>query len=234
MLSIPKSESFKIFDSIADRYDFINGVLSLGLHTMWRKRVRESLPSGHNQKVLDLATGTADVAIELTNDRKVASVDGLDMSQEMIKLGDTKIKSRNLQDKIKLRHGDAMTVPAKDCTYNAVTMAFGIRNVRDVEGCLRECYRVLKPGGRVLMLEFALPDNQLFKRLHLGYLRHVLPKIGKVLSGHSFAYKYLNETIETFPYGDDFVALLDKSGFENTKFSSLSFGIVNLYRGDKV
>ena len=232
-ISHSKTNSYEIFNAIAGRYDFINSVLSMGLHAKWRKAIRMKMPNGPGLRVLDLATGTADVALELVKDPNVDRVDGIDMSEQMIRLGQVKVEKRQLTRKIKLAKGDAQAIPADDCTYDAATISFGIRNVADVKACLSECFRVLKPNGRMLILEFALPRQALFRRLYLFYLRSLLPVIGKVLSGHDIAYRYLNETIEDFPYGEKFVELLESAGFESAGYRSLSMGIVNLYWGDK-
>lgn len=232
-LSYSKSESFKLFDSIASRYDIINSVLSFGLHYGWRKLIRETLPRRPDIVVLDLATGTGDVAIELTKAPNLVRVDGLDMSFGMVEEGRRKVQRKALQKKISLKVGDAQKIPAEDASYDAVTISFGIRNIPDVDRCLRECYRVLKPGGRLIVLEFALPSSRIVRRAHLFYLRKILPKIGKTLSGHETAYRYLNETIEEFPYGESFVKLMAGSGLENNRYEELTGGIVNIYWGDK-
>lgn len=232
-LSHSKSDSFKIFDNIASKYDFINSVLSFGLHGVWRRRLAWMLPRTTNMKVLDLATGTADVAIELVNNENVTFVDGLDMSKGMVGVGREKLVELGLDDKIKLHIGDAQDIPFEDDQYNAVTMSFGIRNVSSPLKCLQEAHRVLKADGRVLVLEFGLPSSNIVKAGHLFYLRNILPIIGNRLSGSTFAYTYLNETIETFPYGDDFKAIMKEAGFKHSNYQKLLFGGVHLYWGIK-
>lgn len=233
-ISHSKTQSFELFNAIATRYDFINSVLSLGLHSSWRRQIRERLPQRHPLKVLDLATGTADVALELVKNPRVNKVQGLDLSEEMVRIGQQKVAAQKLEHRIQLGIGDAQNIPHGDCEFDAVTIAFGIRNVPDVSKCLRECYRVLKPEGRLLVLEFSLPPSKLMRQLHLFYLRNILPKIGRLLSGHQVAYQYLNETIEEFPYSEAFVHLMEEAGFEEASFKRLSFGIVNLYWGEKL
>lgn len=228
-----KSESFQLFNAIAKRYDFVNSVLSLGLHHSWRRSLCEKVPAGGKLRALDLATGTGDVAISLVKNTAVRDVQGIDMSEGMINEGRIKLKSLHLSDNIELSLGDAQAIPYDDASFDVATISFGIRNVANVPQCLSETLRVLKPGGRMLVLEFALPQNGAFRSLHLWYLRNVLPKLGKVLTGHDVAYKYLNETIEEFPYGENFSQLMTDAGFVNTGFQSLSAGIVNLYWGDK-
>ncbi len=232
-LSHSKNESFKLFNDIAGRYDFINSVLSFGLHGKWRKLIRETLPRRNRMKVLDLATGTADVALELVSSPHVSHVDGIDMSQGMIEQGLIKVAKKKYQGKIDLRVGDAQHLPFADSSYDAVTISFGIRNIPDVKACISECYRVLKPGGRLIILEFALPSSKLVRNLHLFYLRNILPKVGKAFSGNDVAYKYLNETIEEFPYGERFTHIIEECGFDTTRYEELTMGIVNLYWGDK-
>ena len=232
-LSHSKSDSFKIFDNIAKKYDFINSVLSFGLHGVWRRKLSWMLPRVRDMKVLDLATGTADVAIELVNNENVVHVDGLDMSKGMVEVGRKKLQDLGLDSKIKLHIGDAQNIPFEDEQYNAVTMSFGIRNVPSPLKCLQDSFRVLKKDGRVLILEFGLPSSKIVRAGHLFYLRHILPIIGNRLSGSSFAYTYLNETIETFPYGDNFVEIMKEAGFSHTNYQKLLFGGVNLYWGIK-
>jgi demethylmenaquinone methyltransferase/2-methoxy-6-polyprenyl-1,4-benzoquinol methylase len=233
-LPYAKGDSYKVFDSIASRYDLINTVLSGGLHRIWRRSLRRKLPAKSGQIVLDLATGTADVAIELIKDQRVRKVVGVDMSEGMIAIGRKKLNRLNLEQHIQLYTGDAQRLSYTEGQFDAVTMSFGIRNVPDVEACLQEIYRVLKPGGRALILEFALPESRLLRRLHLFYLRKILPVIGRALSGHGTAYTYLNQTIEEFPYGEGFVSLMAQAGFQRARYSVLTLGIVNLYSGDKV
>ena len=232
-LSHSKSDSFKIFDKIATKYDFINSVLSFGLHGVWRRRLSWMLPRATDMKVLDLATGTADVAIELVKNENVSHVDGLDMSKGMVEIGREKLSKLGLDNKIKLHIGDAQEIPFDNEQYNAVTMSFGIRNVPSPLKCLQDAHRVLKPDGRVIVLEFGLPSSSIIKAAHLFYLRNILPIIGNRLSGSTFAYTYLNETIETFPYGEDFTAIMKEAGFKHSNHQELLFGGVQLYWGIK-
>ena len=233
--SLAKKESFKIFDAIAGRYDFVNSILSLGLHHGWRRALTAEAIAGARPDrkiaVLDLATGTGDVALALAREDQVGSVMGIDLSEGMLAVGRQKIIAQGAASKVKLEAGDAMDL--RRSGFDSATMAFGIRNVPDPLRCLSEIYRALRPGGRVVILEFALPRSRWFRALHLFYLRHVLPHIGRALSGHQFAYRYLNETIESFPYGDAFTLLMRRAGFLDTIATPLTFGIVNLYRGVK-
>lgn len=232
-LSHSKTESFELFNDIASRYDSINTVLSFGLHYNWRRKIRKTLPRGSNLAVLDLATGTADVAIELSKSERVSRVDGLDMSAGMVENGNRKISKKGLDRTISLKVGDAQNLPYADNSYDAITISFGIRNMPNPLKCLQECYRVLKPGGRLIVLEFALPRSKIVRFGHLYYLRHILPRIGKLLSGHDVAYRYLNQTIEEFPCGTQFTALMRDAGLGSCRYEELTAGIVNLYWGDK-
>lgn len=227
-------ESWRIFDRIAVRYDLLNRMLSFRRDVAWRKAVYRSLPDGEGLQVLDLATGTADVLLSLSRgDGKVARGLGLDKSSKMLELAKRKIRSERTGAPLNLVHGDAEAIGVRPGAFDAVTMAFGIRNVPDVERALSEIHAVLKPGGRVLILEFSLPGNPLLRALYLAYFRHVLPRIGGWVSGDAEAYRYLNRSVEAFPYGDDFLALLRSAGFGEVRQEPLTCGIATLYQGDK-
>lgn len=223
-----------MFDRIAHRYDLLNRLLSFGTDVRWRKRLAGQLPAGEALRVLDLATGTADVLIAL--DRhcpRVARGTGVDLSFGMLSHGVPKLRALGLADRFRLVRGDAQRLPLPSDAYDAVTISFGIRNVLDVEAGLREMCRVLKPGGRALVLEFSLPGNALFRAGYLFYFRHVLPRVGALVSGDAQAYRYLNQTVETFPYGAAFAQLMNNAGFRSVQAHPLTFGIATLYQGDK-
>lgn len=222
----------RMFDRIAFRYDQLNRLLSLGLDMRWRKLVARHLATPSGQRIVDLATGTGDqiLAILEASDRVDQAV-GFDLAEEMLALGRAKIDRLGLTDRVTLDTGDACAIPSPDDTFDAATMAFGIRNVPDVSLCLREMRRVLRSGGRALILEFSLPRNRFLRLCHRGYLRHVLPRVGGCLSGDFKAYRYLNRTIESFPYGEAFCDLMREAGFGDVTAHPLNGGIVTLYVG---
>ncbi len=231
---ISRKKVWLMFDRIAHRYDLLNRLLSMRQDVAWRKKLARHLPDYRPLYLLDLATGTGDVAITLMrHGSEITRALGVDMSEKMLDEGRQKLKKLQLTDAIRLQTGDATALDLPDNTFDVTTIAFGIRNVMDPSVSLREMIRVLKPGGRSLILEFSLPENVLMRRLYLFYFRHVLPKIGALISGDSYAYNYLNQTVETFPYGDAFCRLMEEAGFKNVSAHPLTFGIATIYRGDK-
>jgi demethylmenaquinone methyltransferase/2-methoxy-6-polyprenyl-1,4-benzoquinol methylase len=240
MSSTPTTESpsrvdvWKMFDRIAHRYDLLNRSLSFGRDTAWRKRMRRHLPVGRPLRVVDLATGTADQILFLLNGKaEIAEAKGYDLSEEMLEVGRKKIRERDLTDRVELLTGDAMASPAPDASADAVTISFGIRNVLDVPTALRDMKRILVPGGRVLILECSVPANPVIRWGYLLYFRHILPWLGGLVSGDRKAYQYLNQTVETFPCGEDFCALMRDAGFEDVKAEALTFGVATLYIGTR-
>ena len=233
-VTIPKSESWKIFDEISPRYDLLNHLLSFGIHKHWRSRLAKFLPKKPGLKVLDLATGTADVLISLFRYApNIFSACGIDLSDNMMAIGRRKITRLGLNAHISLQHGDAQQVPFNDQSFDAVTVAFGIRNMENPKQAIKEMYRVLAENGRAIVLEFSLPSDPLIRCVHLFYLRHMVPLVGALLTGHGRAYRYLNQTIEGFPYGDDFCALLREAGFQKVKADPLLFGVATIYTGER-
>ncbi len=233
--SVPsRKEVWKMFDRIAHRYDLLNRLLSAGQDVVWRKKVGKFLPQKQKLHVLDVATGTADLLIYMRETNPaVASGVGIDMAEQMLAIGREKLAKKGLDQQFTLRTGNAEAIPFSDNQFDAATISFGIRNVTDVPKALREMHRVLKPSGRALILEFSLPNNNLLRTLYLFYFRNILPKIGGLISGDFYAYKYLNNTVETFPYGKDFCKLMEDAGFNNVRMTPLTFGIATIYYGDK-
>jgi demethylmenaquinone methyltransferase/2-methoxy-6-polyprenyl-1,4-benzoquinol methylase len=233
-VSPSRAESWRMFDRIARRYDLLNRLLSCRCDVAWRNKVAEYLPDRSNQCVLDIATGTADLLLSLfRRSQQVGSGIGIDMSPKMLELAREKIAGRQLDNKISLVRADALRLPFANGSFDAVTIGFGIRNVPDVPAALAEMHRVLKPGGKVLVLEFSLPRNRLMRRLYPFHLRGIIPRLGALISGDGYAYRYLNETVETFPYGDQFCDLMKQAGFCNVSAVPLTFGIATIYHGSR-
>ncbi len=232
--NISRKKVWLMFDRIAHRYDLLNRLLSMRRDVAWRKKLARHLPQRRPLALLDIATGTADVALTLLrmNSGIIRAV-GVDMSEKMLEEGRHKVRKAGLNNKLTLEIGDATALKQADNSFDVTTIAFGIRNVMDPLSGLKEMYRVLKPGGRSLILEFSLPGNKWLRSLYLYYFRHILPRIGAMISGDGYAYNYLNKTVESFPYGDAFCALMTRAGFENVHAYPLTFGIATIYSGDK-
>ncbi len=228
-----KKESYKIFDEIAGTYDFLNHFLSFGIDIYWRQKFLKQLPASKEIIALDLATGTGDVPLVLVKDKRVQKVTGLDLSKGMLAVGKKKIEKAGLSNKISFHHGDGVKIPSADNSFDLVTISFGIRNFEDPQQSIHDIYRVLKPGGRLLIMELSVPSNRFMKMLYLFFFRKVLPIIGNLVSKHKDAYSYLNQSVEDFPCGNEFKSLLDNAGFKNTNYKELTFGIATLYCGDK-
>lgn len=226
----------RMFDRIAHRYDALNRVLSFGLDTGWRKRALGHLPkpsAAAGLRVLDVATGTADVALLLLHRPEVERVTGVDVSTEMLAHGRRKATEHPRGAALSLQTGDATALPFPDQSFDAVTMSFGLRNVLDVDRALRELCRVLVPGGRAIVLEFGTPRPGPFAALYAQYRRHLLPRIGGALSGDAHAYRYLDRTIATFPSGEALRARFDAAGFARTWQEPLVGGAVGITVGER-
>ena len=221
----------KIFNEIAEKYDSINSLLSFGLDKGWRKKLAKRLPTKKGAKVLDIACGSCEQILANVKKRPSATFTGIDISEKLLAIGRGKVGA--IQQVEGLYNVSALDLPFAGKSYDAITLSFGIRNMEKIEVALEEAYRVLNKGGKILILEFSLPKRWLPKKLALFYLRHILPKIGNLISNHPYAYTYLNETIEEFPYGENFTLLLEKASFSETSFYSLSFGMVTMYEGKK-
>ena len=230
-----REEIWKMFDAISHRYDLMNHLLSFGIDFYWRNSLLKHLPNTQDMRLLDLATGTGDQLITLIKKAKhITAALGIDLSTQMIRKGQKKLLGQPFSHRVTLMPGDATAIELEDETVDCVTLSFGIRNVTDVEKCLSECYRVLTHSGRLIILEFSLPKNRLIRALHLFYLRYLLPPIAGWISRNPEAYRYLSHTIETFPSGEAFCALMQKAGFYHVKAYPLTFGIASLYVGEKI
>ena len=223
-----------MFDDIAPHYDFLNHFLSLNIDKIWRKKVVKEIVSSNPDTILDIATGTADLAILMAKKSDKAMVTGIDAAENMLKIGQEKVAKANLAERISLMQGDALNLPFADKSFDAVTCAFGIRNFAARQKGLDEMLRVLKNGGQVAILEFSMPQKTPFKQLYKLYFKHILPSIGKLFSKNKSAYRYLPESVEHFPSPEDFVKMMQESGFEKTSKRSLSLGIAYLYVGYKI
>lgn len=219
-----------MFDAIAGNYDFLNHLLSAGIDRRWRKRAIRSLQLTGSERVLDLCTGTADLAIAALDASPGAQrVVGVDFAGAMLRVGLEKARSRAIGSRLALVRGDATRVPAASASVDAVTVAFGIRNVQDTAGACDEIFRVLRPGGRLAVLEFAIPTTPGVRAAYLWYFNQVLPRIGKIVSRHNAAYGYLPASVGAFATPDEFVKILRHSGFTGVSAVPLTFGIVYLY-----
>jgi len=220
-----------MFAEIAPRYDFLNHALSLNIDKRWRRLVVKRVVE-HLQRpgaiALDLCCGTADLSIELG---ALAPTFGVDFCHPMLQIGIKKVRRTALP--IELIEGDALNVPFADSMFDAVTVAFGLRNVEDPESGLREIYRLLKPGGRCVVLEFSHPQLPVFRNLFHFYFTRLLPRIGRAVSGSSFAYQYLPDSVQAFPGQKELAALMQSVGFSDVRYYNLFGGVASLHRGDK-
>jgi len=228
-----KEQVAGMFDDIAYRYDFLNRFLSGGLDVGWRKKALGYLKELHPQKILDVATGTADVAIMASALLKPNRIVGIDISDGMLEIGRQKVARLNLQNTIELLNGDSETINFENDTFDAVTVAFGVRNFQNLEKGISEIFRVLRPGGKLVVLEFSKPKLPLVKSFYNLYMKVVTPNMGKLFSKNRSAYQYLDESIRKFPEGNEFVRILDSTGYINTQCKPLSLGICSIYCGEK-
>lgn len=221
-----------MFDNISGKYDFLNHFLSMGIDILWRKKAISMLKSHEPKLILDVATGTGDFAIEALklNPEKVI---GVDISAGMLEYGRKKMESRGLSEKIELQMGDSEQLLFEDNKFDAVIVAFGVRNFENLEKGLADMLRVLKPGGKVMILEFSKPTVFPFKQLYSFYFKAILPIIGKIVSKDNAAYTYLPESVNEFPYGDKFLDVLETVGFKQNQCKPLTFGISSIYTGTK-
>ncbi len=222
-----------MFDQISKTYDKVNTILSLGMDKRWRKFLVRNLPSITNCSLLDVATGTGEVLLEAFKQGKISVGVGVDLSQDMLKIAKEKFQRSPYSSQTNFIAADAMHLPFTDRSFDAVTISYGIRNVENVAKALKEMRRVLKPNGRLLVLEFSLPRNSLLKKMHLLYLRKLLPSIGSFFSKSRSSYDYLNQSIEKFPYGDTFLELLREAGFSSLEAHPILGGVTTLYIGDQ-
>lgn len=222
-----------MFDNIAHSYDFLNHLLTGGIDRYWRKQLVKRAANQPTRSIVDVATGTGDLAIALHRAIRPEQLIGLDLSENMLAVAQKKIERHQLQHSIILQKGNGEETGLGSFSCDLITVGFGIRNFQHPEKGLAEFHRLLTRGGRLLILEFSIPTNRLFRSVYLFYFKHLLPLIGKWLSGHASAYSYLPASVLSFPCGETFADMMREAGFQNVSFSSYTFGIVTLYEGVK-
>lgn len=231
--SLSKKEQVEqMFDSIAGKYDFLNRLLSLRIDVLWRNKVVKLLQPHQPQVILDVATGTADLAMALMK-LKPQKIIGLDLSNNMLEIGRQKVKAKNWHHTIELVKGDGENLPFESDTFDAVTVAFGVRNFENLEPGLREIHRVLKPGGQFIILEFSKVKSFPLKQFYHLYFSYITPAIGKLFSKDNKAYTYLPNSVKVFPEGEELCVILQQSGFKQTICKPQSFGIASIYQSAK-
>ena len=223
----------RMFDQIAHSYDFLNHTLSLGIDRSWRKAAIDSLKRYAPQRILDVATGTGDFALMAVDRLQPQSLIGADLSEGMLSVGREKVERAGKSDVITLQKEDCMALSFEDNTFDAVTVAYGVRNFEDLDRGLREMLRVLKPGGRLVIIELTSPVRFPMKQLFWLYAHVWMPIVGKLVSRDSRAYSYLPATMEAFPQGEVMQGIIEKAGFQSVKFRRFTFGLSTLYTAEK-
>ncbi len=222
-----------MFDNIAKRYDLLNRILSMGIDKTWRKRVVKMMRPHEPKHILDVATGTADLALDLAKQLKPDHVRGLDISPKMLEFGREKVKKADLDPIITLEVGDSENMPYEDNTFDAVTVSFGVRNFQNLNAGLSEMYRVLRPGGQLIVLEFSEPTGFPLKQLFHFYFKYILPTIGRITSKDKRAYTYLYESVQAFPSGQKFADVLSSLDFKSVTCTPFTIGICSAYSAYK-
>ncbi len=228
-----KEQVATMFNAIAKRYDFLNRFLSLGIDQGWRKKAIANFGNSPMHHLLDIATGTADMALMANKNIHPEKITGMDISEGMMQYGRIKIAQKGLSEKIQLVLGDSTDIPFSDNIFDGAMVAFGVRNFADLEKGLKEIYRVLQPGSKLVILEFSQPTSFWFKPIYNLYMKWITPTVGKIFSGNKAAYAYLNESVIAFPEGASFLAIFDKAGFKQVSQQKLTLGICSIYCGSK-
>jgi demethylmenaquinone methyltransferase/2-methoxy-6-polyprenyl-1,4-benzoquinol methylase len=227
-----KAQVEEMFDQISHRYDLLNHLLSVNIDKVWRNRAIKMVKPFQPKTILDIATGTADFAIaakKLNPDK----ITGIDLSEGMLRIGRRKVKKKGLSHLIELRQADSEALPFENHSFDAAIVGFGVRNFENLEKGLVEIYRVLRPGGVFVVLEFSLPENTIFRRLYFFYFLKVLPWLGRLVSKDNRAYSYLPESVREFPDGENFVRILETVGFEKCNWAPQTMGIATIYQAQK-
>lgn len=227
-----KQQVEQMFDTISNEYDGLNRVISFGIDTSWRKKVIQLVKETKPKKILDVATGTGDLAIAMASS-DATEIIGLDISAGMLSVGQKKINQKNLSDKIQMVQADSENLPYEDNYFDAITVAFGVRNFENLDKGLSEIYRVLSPGGIFVVLETSVPTKFPFKQGYKIHSNFILPTIGKLFSKDKKAYKYLSESASAFPHGEEFNAILRKNGFKDVNNLPQTFGVASIYTATK-
>ncbi len=227
-----KEQVTQMFDNVSSNYDFLNRILTFGIDVSWRKKVVKFVTDQNAKIVLDIATGTGDLAIMLAQ-ANIDKVTGLDISSGMLEVGKKKVAQLNLENKIEMILGDSEKLPFKDQTFDAITVGFGVRNFEDLEKGLSEIYRVLKPKGTFIVLETSQPTKFPIKQGFTFYSKYIIPTVGKIFSKDKNAYSYLPESAAVFPYGEEFNNILLKIGFKSSKVYPQTFGAATIYKAIK-
>ena len=222
-----------MFDAIAFRYDQLNHLLSLGIDRSWRRKVVRRVKSLGAHRILDVATGTGDLALMMARACPAATIEGIDLSEQMLAIGQQKVELAGLEQRIFLSQGDAESLSMENDSYDCVTVAFGVRNFEDIDRGMAEIWRVLRPEGRVFVLEFGLPKNKWLGGFYRFYFHRVLPGIGRWISRDKQAYTYLPRSVDHFPYGEGFMRVMRQSGFEEVNCRDLFGGVAQIYEGVK-
>ncbi|WP_353779860.1 bifunctional demethylmenaquinone methyltransferase/2-methoxy-6-polyprenyl-1,4-benzoquinol methylase UbiE [Winogradskyella sp. 3972H.M.0a.05] len=227
-----KQQVAQMFDNISKEYDGLNRVISFGIDVKWRKKVVDIVSATNPETILDIATGTGDLAINLSKSA-ANSIVGLDISEGMLEVGREKIEKQNLQDTIQMIIGDSENLPFEDNSFDAITVAFGIRNFENLEKGLSEILRVLKPNGIFVILETSNPTKTPFKQGYNFYTKYILPNIGKLFSKDKSAYKYLGDSASVFPFGEALNNILRQIGFIDVEDMPQTFGVASIYKASK-
>ncbi|MDG2374431.1 MAG: bifunctional demethylmenaquinone methyltransferase/2-methoxy-6-polyprenyl-1,4-benzoquinol methylase UbiE [Paracoccaceae bacterium] len=224
----------EVFNNVSSKYDVMNDLMSVGIHRAWKNTLINWLAPKENQNLLDVAGGTGDIATRFLNQTKSGNATILDMTESILQEGTKRITNSSLSSRMRWVVGDAMALPFRKNTFDIYTISFGIRNITKIDKALSEAFRVLKPGGRIMILEFSKLPNPMMQKAYDLYSFNVIPKIGEIVAGDKDSYQYLVESIRKFPDQVSFANMITEAGFENVKFRNLTFGVAALHSGWKI